>query len=83
MGPMSVKQFMELLRHLNEKHHPIFSQGMKKIKYVIPSIDLRDGTVYRVELVGYGWREIFAADTGSKGLSNQLYSEILNYLHKK
>lgn len=80
MKSMSVKQFMVLLRHLNEKHHPLFSQGMKKVKYVIPSIDMRSGTVFRVELVGYGWREIFAADIDSKNHSGQLYSEVLRWL---
>ena len=83
MGPMSVKQFMELLRFLNEKHHPIFGLSKMRIKYVIPSIDMRYGTVFSLKIVGYGWEKVFTADTISKGPSSQLYSKVQHYLHHK
>lgn len=82
MKAISINHFIKLLQFLSEKHHPVFSnpKPTRRIKYILPSMDMRDNTVFAIALVGYGWKKTFVAGADPNGLSNPLDSEVRKYL---
>lgn len=73
MKAISIKQFLKLLKFVNEKCHPKFGTGDHVIRTIEAEFDMGSGTVSRLILKSDYWdKEFLAAPEHADGLSPPL-----------
>lgn len=79
--PMTFQELRDLLRHIDAEHSPIRpKRNTRSVKYVHPSIDMRTGTVFAINLRGYGWQEALHTQNECRDLPESLYERCLAFL---
>ncbi|GFE60924.1 hypothetical protein AOG2_15110 [Geobacter sp. AOG2] len=79
---MTINQFMELIRHIEEDHN-FFNRkpGQRVVKSVTPYIDMRSaGRVITVDLQGYGWENVFDSRKGHDETPSSMFNSIMTFL---
>ena len=84
---MTIKEFGELIEHI-EKEHPVYMRSQKlkghSIKYIYPSIDMRDNKVFAVAFndFSFGGKE-FHTQNECRDLPESLFERIMKWLDKE
>ncbi len=78
--PMGFAELQELLAHIEEEHHPFVRTRGKQVKYVHPSIDMRDSKVFSITFRGFSWEREFYTQNECRDLPDSLFERCMKFL---
>ena len=73
---MSMQQLVDVLKFALQNNSPMLCKPNRKVKYVDPVIDLRDGRCFSVKFRTYGGTFVFNSQTAD------LYDECMQFLNQ-
>lgn len=56
MGAMTLAEFSLLYKYIKDYHGPLATAG-RRVKYMYPSIDMRDGKVFAIKIRGFNFED--------------------------
>jgi hypothetical protein len=76
---MTFAELERLYLHIESEHSPIMGNN-KRVKYIDPHIDMRDGLVFSVTFRGFGWEQNLNCANENRENPDSLFKRCMDFL---
>lgn len=84
MGSMTLAEYALLHKYIMQYHNPFSTGEGKRVRYMHPSIDMRDGRVFAVTIRGFGFEDkVLHTQNEWSNCDKTLYERCLEFVNER